>query len=381
MFVDIDFRNDSILPRSLQSKWGGGHVTGTGWAVLGEKGISSAQSNIKLNDVRVGGCYENLSLGVKTAEINLVKDSLTSIKVDAVLSDTRFTQDYSLVELGKQIKSKAPQTLRPPNPLFDKVVMRIAVNLNSNLTFDSNLGKMLLDGTVTVAGRPDKPSIAGQVQIANGFVYYLDRKFTVTQGTISQHDPKLVNPTLNITATSTVSWYPPQGGREDYDITLLVRGDLSTPVIALSAIPSLAQPQIISLLTFGTIQTGMGSDFGSRTGSLVGEQLAGLGTRKLARFLNVESVDINGNVFSPTPEKPQVSDIYGNVSGSSGEGPQVSVTKQVSSRIAVTYSKGLSTLSQQTVMVSYRILSFLYLEAETDQQAQGGVDLKFRYSH
>jgi len=70
-----------------------------------------------------------------------------------VLSDTRFTQDYSLVELGKQIKSKAPQTLRPPNPLFDKVVMRIAVNLNSNLTFDSNLGKMLLDGTVTVGGK------------------------------------------------------------------------------------------------------------------------------------------------------------------------------------------------------------------------------------
>jgi hypothetical protein len=47
----------------------------------------------------------------------------------------------------------------------------------------------------------------------------------------------------------------------------------------------------------------------------------------------------------------------------------------------VTYTKGLSRLSQQMVMVSYRILSFLYLEGETDQQAQGGIDLKFRYSH
>jgi hypothetical protein len=48
--------------------------------------------------------------------------------------------------------------------------------------------------------------------------------------------------------------------------------------------------------------------------------------------------------------------------------------------VAVTYSKGLSRLSQQMVMVSYRILSFLYLEGEADQQTQGGVDLKFRYS-
>ena len=135
------------------------------------------------------------------------------------------------------------------------------------------------------------------------------------------------------------------------------------------------------MLTFGTIQTGVGTDLGSRTGGvLVSQQLAGFGTRKLARFLNVESVDLYGNVFNPSSEGQQVADIYGNASGPSPEGPQLSVTKQVSSRVAVTYTKGLSKLSQQMVLVSYRILSFLYVEGETDQQAQGGIDLKFRWS-
>jgi hypothetical protein len=78
----------------------------------------------------------------------------------------------------------------------------------------------------------------------------------------------------------------------------------------------------------------------------------------------VESVDISGNIF-----------------GSSLEGPQLSVTKQISSRVTVTYKTVLSKLSQQMVVVSLRILSFLYLEGETDQQARGGIDLKFRYSH
>jgi translocation and assembly module TamB len=238
------------------------------------------------------------------------------------------------------------------------------VNLNSNLTFESNLGNMLVDGTVTVAGRPDKPSIAGQFQVLNGFVYYLDRKFTVTQGTIRQYDPQKINPMIDVTATSAVSWYPPQGGKEDYDITLLIKGDLSNPIITLSSVPSLPQQQVISLMTFGTIQMGMGTDLGPRTGSLVSQQLAGFGTRKLARFLNVESVGIYGNVF-----------------GRSSEGPQLSVTKQVSSRVVVTYMTGLSTLSQQKILVSYRLMPFLYFEAETDQQAQGGIDLKFRYSH
>jgi autotransporter translocation and assembly factor TamB len=361
--ADIAIKNDSITLRLLQAAWGKGRISGSGWAVFGAQGVSAAKSTIKLNDVRLGGCYENLDLGIQTADIILTKDSLVTILVNAVLSDTRFTQDYSLIDLGEQIKKRAQQPPRPPNPLFKKVVMRVAVNCNSNLTFDSNLGKMLVDGSVTVAGRPDKPGIVGQFQIINGFVYYLDRKFTVTQGSIRQYDPKKIDPSLDVTATSTVSWYPPQGGKSDYDISLLVKGYLSNPVITLSAVPSLPQPQIISLLTLGTIQTGMGTDLGSRTGSLVSQQLAGFGTRKLARFLNVESVDIYGNAFGP-----------------SSAGPQVSVTKQVTSRVAVTYSKGLSRLSQQMVQVSYRILSFLYLEAESDQQAQGGADLKFRYS-
>jgi autotransporter translocation and assembly factor TamB len=362
--VDIDFENDSIILRRLQADWGGGHIAGSGRAVLGAKGVSTAQSVIKLSDVRLGGCTENLDLGIQTANINFTKDSLVTIKVNALLADTRFTQDFSLIDIGERIKRKAPQAMRPPNPLFNKVVMRIAVNLNSNLTFDSNLGIMLVDGTVTVAGRPDNPSITGQFQILNGFVYYLDRKFTVTQGTISQYDPQRVNPSFDVTATSSVSWYPPQGGKEDYDITLLIKGDLSNPAITLSAVPSLPQEQIITLMTFGTIQMGTGTDLGPRTGSLVSQQLAGFGTRKLARFLNVESVGIYGNVFGP-----------------SSEGPQLSVTKQVSSRVVMTYMTGLSTLSQQKILVSYRLMPFLYFEAETDQQAQGGIDLKFRYSH
>ncbi|HEX9934901.1 MAG TPA: translocation/assembly module TamB domain-containing protein, partial [bacterium] len=314
--VDIDFKNDSIILRRLEGNWGDGHIAGSGRVVLGAKGVSIAQCVITLRDVRLGGCTENLDLGIQTADIHFTKDSLVTIKVNALLADTRFTQDFSLIDIGERIKRKAPQALRPPNPLFKNVVMRIAVNLNSNLTFDSNLGIMLVDGTVTVAGRPGNPSIAGQFQILNGFVYYLDRKFTITQGTIRQYDPQRINPSLDVAATSSVSWYPPQGGKEDYDITLLIKGDLSNPAITLSAVPSLPQQQIISLMTFGTIQMGTGTDLGPRTGSLVSQQLAGFGTRKLARFLNVESIGIYGNVFGP-----------------SSEGPQLSVTKQVSSRV------------------------------------------------
>ncbi len=362
--VDIDFENDSIILRRLKADWGGGRISGSGRAELDAKGVLTAQSVIKLSDVRLDGCTENLDLGIQTADIHFTKDSLVTIKVDALLSDTRFTQDFSLINLGEQIKRKAQQPQRPPNPLYNKVVMRIAVNLNSYLTFDSNLGIMHIDGTVMVAGRPDNPSIAGQFQILNGFIYYLDRKFTVTQGTIRQFDPQRINPSLDVTATSAVSWYPPQGGKEDYEITLLINGDLSNPAITLSSVPSLPQQQIISLMTFGSIQMGMGTDLGPLTGSLVSQQLAGFGIRKLARFLNVESINIYGNIFGP-----------------SSEGPQLSVTKQVSSRVVVNYKTGLSTLSQQMILVSYRLLPFLYIEAETDRRTQSGIDLKFRYSH
>ena len=360
--VDIYIKNDSIVLRRLQAKWGKGRIEGSGLAMIGAKGISTAQSHIKMSDISIDGCNENLDLGIKAADIDLAWDSLITVTANARLADTRFVHDFSLVNFGEQIKKKTIAS-GSPNPLFDKVVMHISVDCNNNLTFDSNIGKMLIDGSVLVVGRPDKPEVSGQFQIVNGFVYYLDKKFTVTDGAIRQYDPKLINPLLNITATSSVSYYPPKGEKTDYDITLLVKGDLSNPLITLSAVPSLSQPQIISLLTLGTIQAGMGTGTGSQVGSIASLQLAGFGTRKLARFINVESVDIYGNAF-----------------GTSSAGPQLSVTKQISSRIAVTYKTGLSGLSQQMLLVSYRLLSFLYLEAETDQQAQGGIDLKLRYS-
>jgi autotransporter translocation and assembly factor TamB len=362
--LDVDFQDDLIILRRLRADMGGGHITGTGQAVLDAKGVSHAQSVIQLSDVRLGGCTDNLDLGIQTGDIHLTMDSLITLKMNLLLANTRFSQDFSIIDISERINRKAPQTRRPPNPLFKKVVMRIAVNLNSNLTLDSNLGHMLLDGTVTIAGRPDRPSIAGQFQVLNGFVYYLDRKFTITQGTIRQYDPQRINPSLDVTAVSGVSWVPPQGGQEDYEITLLIKGDLSGPAVTLSAVPSLPQQQIISLMTFGTIQMGSGTDLGPRTGSLISQQLSGFGSRKLARFLNVESVGIYGNIFDPTSDEMKLA-----------------ITKQVSSRVMMTYRTGLSTLSQQTILVSYRLLPFLYFEAETDQQAQGGVDLKFRYSH
>ncbi len=362
--MDVDFQNSVILLRRLRADWGGGHVTGTGRAVLDAKGVSHAQSDIQLRDVRLGGCTDNLDLGIQTGDIHLTMDSLITLKMNVLLANTRLTQDFSIIDISEWINRKAPQSLRPSNPLFKKSVMRIAVNLNSNLTLDSNLGNMLLDGTVTITGKPDRPSIAGQLQVLNGFVYYLDRKFTITQGTIRQYDPQRINPTLDVTAVSAVSWSPPQGGQEDYEITLLIKGDLSNPMVTLSAVPSLPQQQIISLMTFGTIQMGSGTDLGPRTGSLVSQQLSGFGSRKLARFLNVESVGIYGNIFDPASDEVQLA-----------------VTKQVSSRVIITYRTGLSTLSQQTMLVSYRLLPFLYFEAETDQQALGGMDLKFRYSH
>ena len=359
----LDFKNDSIVLRKLDSPWGKGSITGTGRAILDASGLSGVRGDIKLRDVRLDGCSENLDLGIQSTDIILTMDSVFHIAANVVLAKSSMIQDISLVDISEHIKAKKMQIVRSPNPLFNKVAMHVAVNLNSNLTFDSNLGKLVVDGTVTAIGRPDNPSITGQIQILSGYVFYLDRKFTVTNGVIRQYDPKQINPSVDITATAPVVLYPVAGNQEQYDITLRIKGDLSAPVITMTSVPALPLPQIITLLTLGTLHAGAGTDLASRTGDMVSHQLAGFGTRKLARLLNVESIDLLGSIFDPAAEDPQLS-----------------ITKQVTSRVAVTYKKSLSKLSQQVAMVSYRIFPFLFIEAESDQHAAGGIDLKFRYS-
>ena len=59
----------------------------------------------------------------------------------------------------------------PPVPAAPAEALRVVVDLDRNLTLETNLGVFTLDYIITIVGTPDAPGIVGKVTTVDGYVY------------------------------------------------------------------------------------------------------------------------------------------------------------------------------------------------------------------
>jgi len=281
-----------------------------------------------------------------------------------ILSPTSYLRDISIVGTLNQIQAGV-DARREPDPFLQSVRLRLDLDLANNMNVNMNLGSAQLDGRLTVGGSAAEPSIVGEVKVVDGFVYYLDRKFKITEGTLFNPDMTAVNPTLNIVAKSDVTTYSPTARAESFTITLTLIGTLENPVVRFTADPALSELDILSILTFGERMGGMGSHTNDRLMSIAAQQALGLGARRLERILNVDRIS--------------VSDVTG-TGGSQSAGATVGVTKRFSNRLNMTYETNTGNLSDRKVTAQYRLVPNLYLEGQTTSDGENALDLIFRYS-
>ena len=349
---------------TLDAKWGRGSIHADGRASWDIDRLYDMNLNL-----RAGALYfelpEVVQVGIENAELR-VFDRNGNINVigKAALAPTSYMRDISIVETINKMQAGV-DTRREPNPFLQSIRLRLDLDLANNMNVNINLGSARMDGRLTIAGSAAEPGFVGEVKVAEGFVYYLDRKFKITEGTLFNPDMAAVNPTLNIAAQSDVTTYSPTAKTESFTITLTLLGTLENPVVHFTADPALSELDILSILTFGERMGGMGSHTNDRLMSIAAQQALGLGARRLERILNVDRIS--------------VSDVTGG-SGSQNAGATVGVTKRFSNRLNLTYETNTGNLSDRKVTAQYRLVPNLYLEGQTTSEGENAVDLIFRYS-
>jgi hypothetical protein len=240
----------------------------------------------------------------------------------------------------------------------------INLQLQKNLFIDMNLANCQLDGSILLSGTLESPKLLGEVRIIEGYVYYFDRQFKVTDSKLVSVNRNEFNPSIMLSAYTEIQVTVNSVVKtEDYTIYLNVRGTLNEPVITLTSKPSLSETDILSILTLGTTINNVGRGVASRIGNLIGNEILGFGTHKLERFLNLESIKIQGNLF-----------------GKNARAPEITIVKRVSDRLTVSYGKGISAIRSQKISILFRLLSYLFLTGQTDDLGSFEVKLKFRYS-
>ncbi|MBD3315758.1 MAG: hypothetical protein GF344_08235, partial [Chitinivibrionales bacterium] len=203
------------------------------------------------------------------------------------------------------------------------------------------------------------------LDVVEGGVYYLDRRFTVAGGHVRFSGPRYRNPFVGFSAVTDVVALVPHSmgelpGTKVYEITLAVSGPLERPEAVLSSRPPLSQPDIISVLTLGTTLGAVGTELGERVQALAANQLLGFGARKLERLFGLEQIRVTGDAAGAKVVT----------------GPHIILTKRFSRRLTLSYATAVRAIDQREISAVYRLTRHVFLVGATDQSGSSSIDLK-----
>jgi hypothetical protein len=364
--IDASFElaDSTIKLISSNARWGRGTLSAEGQVFWDTVKIYGSNLRVRADDLHFE-LPEVVNVGVRNADLRITgqTDDFT-ISGRAALGPTSYVRDLNFIELINQAQIGS-NVRRTPNPFFESLRLYIDLDLINNMTVDMNLGTILADGRITVGGTAAEPTIMGRITISDGFVYYLDRKFKIVEGTLFNPDLTVINPTLKINAELEVLTFSSTNKAEEYTITLSLTGELENPVVRFTAEPALSELDILSILTFGEKMGGVGSDMRNRLASFATQQALGLGARRLEKYLNLDRVSVSGNMPGADGQN---------------DGFTIGVTKSFSPRFNVTLETSTGKLSNQKATAQYRLLPNIFLEGQTTSEGETAVNLNFRYS-
>ena len=361
----ITLSGDSVVVNGGGS-WGKGKITETGYLTLSNNSL----------------CPSKISISSKDLQINYLDD--TQIRIDtlaAVASNPlgAWFIDGSIMLGESKVMYEAPfnqSVIAHANvPLSRKKspALNIRLAIPHSLSTDLKVGSVLtgsasevqtsITGTLLVTGTADNPKYAGLIQIDGGTAIYAGHIFTVKQGYARLTGSNEINPFLDVTATTTLSQAQTAYSADSVVITLRISGDLKRPVISLTSNKGFSQIEIISLLTFGSTTFSLTGAGATGSTSLISGALSTIVSSQAQKKLGLEQVQFQGNLFA---------------TGSSQANAAVSVSKKISPAVTITYSGGIADTIAQQGVVSWKLKPFLFLEFESNDRGNAGIDLKYR---
>ena len=236
-----------------------------------------------------------------------------------------------------------------PPTMFAGAALSIDVILPENVvvrgrglqTDDGPIGlgdiNLTLGGTLQVAKAPGREaSLTGEVMVVRGTYDFQGRRFSIERGSrLRFRGDDYTNPTLDITATRTVS---------GVDVTARIQGTAASPSLTLRSDPALDEGDILALVVFNRPINQLGGgervSLAARAGSLAAGALAGPIADSVARALDLDVFEIQ------TAEAGTV-------------GATVTVGRQVSDKLFVGFKHEFGGEGANRLTFEYRLTEFL----------------------
>ncbi len=238
----VIFNGNSATIRTLTAESGGGKVTVSGIASLGDTLRFSLQTSA--SNVRV-----RLQPGLSaTADAN--------IRLTGTADNSHVTGSATVNQISYAAQSDVGSILaRSPPPVEEQNSPSVLSNMKLDLhvrslpgmTVQSSLSEDLrADVDLRVRGSAADPGVLGRINISSGQLVFFGTNYTLDTGSIGFYNPVRIDPVLDVSLETQA---------QGVNVTVRVTGPVDNMKLSYTSDPPLQFQEIVSLLAAGTTPT------------------------------------------------------------------------------------------------------------------------------
>lgn len=364
--MDVQGEGTTVSVRGLRARSGDGSINGSALVDFSENTadptflvIASLESpSFEIEDTVEGNVSGNLNWGGTLSH--------SELRGRLIVEDATVTRS---VGLGDML-GRAPRVVvigRMDDPRAN-ISLDLDIEIEDAIEVESNVAKLSLEGGAAIGGTALAPRLSGSFHADGGTFNYMNNDFSIEELTVNFIEAERRDPYINLAGVSDVE----SRSGEEYRVMARVEGYLNDAVPELTSVPSLSQPDVLSLLTFGSTFGALVSG-GESTGSS-GDNFShlarraflsnafGLAERTMERLLHLDKVTFDDEEI---------------VSGNAADA-DVSIEKDFGGRLRVNYTTAVGRFSNQRVEVSFELARRLWLETRTNPEGNHAIGIKLQ---
>jgi translocation and assembly module TamB len=342
---ELDFAGGRIQVKTLTGQIGGGNFEVHGFAAY-EK---DTQYNLGMTAQDVRFLYPDGVRTQLTANLNLV-GSTEDANLTGQVSVNRLslTQSFDLATFSNAFGGPTS----PPSGMAQNIKLNVAVSSRQELELSSS--QLSIQGTadLRVRGTLAEPVILGRTDLTGGELFFNGRRFQIQNASIEFANPVRTEPTLNLTATTTV---------DQFNLTVNLVGPFDRLRTTYTSDPPVPPVDVINLLITGqTTEAAQGSTTSPQ--SVIAGQLTSQVSSRLQKLTGISSLSID----------PQIGGNQAN--GAS----QLAIQERVTKNLFFTFATDVTTTQGVVVQVEYQVTPKYSMSAIRDQTGGYEIEIKAR---
>ena len=354
---DLFFDVNRITLNEIEGRVGGGTIRLQGNALLRETQVQSMNVRIDTSEVRL-----RYPEGLRTVVSGslILRGSPQDPVLDGDLEVQSMSYRNSFDEFLAAFKTAG---VEDQSSVFGALRLNVHIEGSRNITVQNQLANLAARVDLDIRGTAERPALTGHVETNGGTLAFQGKRYAVTRGNVDFVDPLRIEPVVDIQAEAEL---------RDYRVILSINGRSDRLRLSMSSDPPLSQIEIVNLVAGGKTRDELvaaGSNAAPST-----EQLFQGRAYSILTDLLQERI---GDKFGISNLARVRVDPF--VVGSQNERTAwLTVERQLTKDLTVTYSQDLSSNRQKIVQIEYFVAGNTSVVATRDETDNLSLDVKFR---